>query len=61
MEQEKEQSANKPLKELFGWNQEGADFLKATKKATPNHRKNRSKNKAARAARKKNRIQHAKK
>lgn len=45
----------KTLKELLGWSQEGADQLRAEKKAEPNHRKNRAANKRARASRKRNR------
>ena len=43
------------LEKLIGWNQEGADFIKEIKKASPNHRRNRATNKRVRAARRKNR------
>jgi len=46
---------NDKLNELFSWNKDEAELLKQAKKLTPNHRKNRKKNKATRVARKRNR------
>lgn len=43
------------LKELVGWDQESSDWIKEEKKSEPNHRRNRARNKIARASRKANR------
>lgn len=38
------------LAKLVGWDQEGSDWMKEIKKASPNHRRNRTKTKLARKA-----------
>lgn len=43
------------LNELLSWTLESAHQLRDQKKAEPNHRQNRRRNKAARASRKRNR------